>query len=134
MNPRSDDETRLSAEEEAFVRRLAGAWAPPERRPEQRLAFQAKLDARLRGRRGRLASGWMLVATAAAAAVALWMRTEAVEPLVSGTLGEAAEDLSGSAVTPEEAILAFVVEPEEAEPEEALPADYEAIASVFLDG
>jgi len=129
-------EDERAASDEAFVRRLAEAYAPPPRTASQRVAFQAALDERLRreGRRGRLGLGLAALAAAAAAVLVLRVFPEPTGggPAVrSAPVASDPTPLRALARPQEEAILALSVGTETAS-EEALPADYEAIAGVFL--
>ncbi len=130
MTSTRDEETRLSPRDEAFVRRVAAAFAPPPRSPAQRAAFSAKLEARLGGAawRGRRALGFAALATTAAAM--LLLRTVALEPAPALAPQEPAL-AAGAGPSPEEVLLALASEPG-ADGEEALPPDYAAIASVLL--
>ena len=130
MTSTRDDETRLSPRDEAFVRRVAAAFAPPPRSPAQRAAFSARLEA---GRasaawRGRRALGVAALATTAAAV--LLLRTVPLGPTPEAAPQETAL-AAGTGLSPEEALLALASEPG-ADGEEALPPDYAAIASVLL--
>jgi hypothetical protein len=135
MNSHPEDErTPPTAAEQDFVRRLAEVYAPPPRTAAQRVAFQAKLDERLRqeGRRSRLRFGLVAVASAAAALLVLRALPERklLAPVGVPEIAESAPTRA-AAGPQEEAILALSIGAETTT-DEALPAEYEAIAGVFL--
>lgn len=123
-------------DDEAFVRKVAGLYSPPELSAARRSAFDARLGERLAHRR-RWSWGPVLAGTAAVFALALLLLLAGEAPRP----GEGPESLTaqGSAPRPvriqttaEEAILALTAS---ATPvEEELPEDYEAIENLFLDG
>jgi hypothetical protein len=133
-----DDEIGLAADEEAFVRRVADAFAPPPRTAAQRVAFQARLEERLEveGRPRRWVWGLAALAAAALAAVVLPMvfGREVEAPVVQTTIASGSGPAAtGAEAAQEDAILAIVVDSEVAS-DATLPEDYQAIASVFLGG
>src|SRR5258706_6153250 len=107
-----DDDRDLEPGDAALVQRIAEAYRPPEASASQRVAFRARLDARIR--HGSARRVWVAGCAAAAAAAAfVWLRGPApVAP--SAALPDAAAG---------DALLALVASSEE----EALPADYQAI-------
>jgi hypothetical protein len=117
---RPDPENELDRGDAALVRWIVETYRPPEPAPSARAAFRARLDARIRrraaGRRWRVGA-----ATVAVAAALVWLR---------GSLPvhrEPAPDASA-----DEALLALAL-PADSD-EEAMPADYQAIEALFLDG
>lgn len=119
-------EPHLAPEDAAFVRRLADAYAPPPQRPQERVAFRAALDRRLERERRKPWISALGGLAAAGLALVLVLGGPAADP--PARRAPLADD------TPEEAMLTFAaVDLEDGEDEEApLPADYEAIASLFL--
>jgi len=136
-DPVRDDEIRLTADEEALVRRVADAFAPPPRTAAQRVAFQARLEERLetQGRSRRWVWGLAALAAAALAAVVLPMvlGRKAEGPLQTTIASGSGPAATGAETAQEDAILAIVVDSEVAS-DATLPEDYQAIASVFLGG
>ena len=110
-----------------LVRRIAETYRPPEPAASARVVFRARLDERIRRRAvgRRWLAGAAAGATAAAAALVL-LRGSPVgwEPV--------AEPVAEASSTPEEALLALAL-PADAE-EENLPADYQAIDVLLLEG
>jgi hypothetical protein len=117
----SDPEDELTPDERRFVARVAGAYQAPSRSPAQSAAFQQELDARLAHPR---AGRWLPAFAGVLAAAALaW--------LAIGVGREQAPREQAQVVTAEEAILGLSADaPSD---EEALPEEYVAIASLFLD-
>jgi len=118
------DHLRGDDHDAQLVRQIAESYRPRELSPAQRVAFRTRLDARIRGRaRLRL---W--IAGAATTAVAVLV------VLVRGTLpvSEPAEPgVQEAAIDAEEALLAFASPAPEPE---TLPADYQAIDDLLLEG
>ena len=137
MSDRHDHETRLAPEEEAFVRRIADAYAPPRRTASERMAFQARLEQRLDGRAPRAHLAWGLAFGAAVVGAAFLLYADHAPSSMqtaSPTVAiETATPSADDAAVQREAILALVIDPESGS-DAALPAEYEAIASVFLGG
>ncbi|TMA34319.1 MAG: hypothetical protein E6J87_07305 [Deltaproteobacteria bacterium] len=102
-----------------LVRRIAESYRAPEPPAPARVAFRARVDARIRRRSVRRL--WTLgAATAGAAAMLVWLR--------GGLPVEApAPDAEADA-----ALLALAL-PADTE-EETLPADYQAIEDLLLEG
>jgi hypothetical protein len=119
--PRGEPE--LDRGDAELVRQIAAAYRPPDPAPSARAVFRAGVDARIRRRTaGRR---WALgAATVAAAAAFVVLRGPAP---VAPVAGESSSDAAA-----EEALLAIAA-PEDAE-EQTLPADYEAIEGLFLEG
>lgn len=125
------DRPNLTRDEEEFVRKLAGVYAPPEPTAAERVAFNAALEARVARRRARAPWRPMLAAAALAAVVAIFLFPRAVTIAPQGE-GDAPEIASASPTTPESVILTSLRgDPPSAE-EEAFPDDYLAIEDVFL--
>jgi hypothetical protein len=112
------DERDLDPGDAALVRRIAEAYRPPEASASQRVAFRARLDARIR--RGSARRVWVAgFATAAAAVAIVWLHGPApVDPTA------ATPDVSAG-----DALLALAASSED----EALPADYQAIEDLFIE-
>lgn len=123
-------ELPLAAEDAAFVRRLADAYAPPAAAPQERVAFRAALDRRLE--RERRVPWLPALGGVAAAALALALVLGA--PGSRAPAPSPAPPTTQTRATPEEALLALAALGEDAgdEGSESLPADYEAIADLFL--
>jgi hypothetical protein len=116
-----ETEERLDRGDAELVRRIAAAYRPAESAPSARAAFRAGIDARIR-RRTALQRWALGAATVAAAALLLLSRAPA----------PVAPERTASDMSAEEALLALAA-PADAE-EAALPADYEAISDLFLEG
>ena len=115
------DRHRESDRDAAFVRRIAESYRPAEPSPAARVAFRARVDARIRRRAvQRWAAG---AATVAAALALVLLRGSAPEPSAPSTDANAAADAE---------LLALAL-PADSE-EESLPADYQAIEDLFLEG
>jgi hypothetical protein len=100
-----------------LVRSIAESYRPPEPAVSARAAFRARLDARIRRR--AVGRRWVAGAATAAVAVAIvWLR---------GPFSSDAPD-----ATSDEALLALALPA--ASEEEALPADYQAIEDLLLEG
>jgi hypothetical protein len=136
-HPSEPGAPELTRADQRFVARVADAWRAAPLSAERRVAFQARLDARIASRRAALPLRALAGAVAAAAAV--WL---VVAGLGSGERdGELriarADDPrpvateSARAATAEEAILELSAEDDGED--ESLPDDYAAIASLFLD-
>ena len=105
---------------DAFVRRVAGAYAPPAPTAAARARFDARLDARLaRARR----QPWLAAAVAAAAlslSLHVWRASEVTPGRDAGPVAAASA----------EAILAMADDAGDAS--DALPTDYQAISDLLL--
>jgi hypothetical protein len=127
----TSDRPSLTHEEEAFVRKLAGAYVAPELSPPERAAFHAGLERRITRR--RTAVLWRPVfagtAVAVALAVIVFARAGTVAPPSAQT--PAATNGVAASTTAENVILALATESAD-EREVELPDDYLAIAGVFL--
>jgi hypothetical protein len=119
-DPRRSPETELDASDAELVRRIAEHYLPRDPSAAARVAFRAGLDARIR-RRARLRLWIAGVATAAAGALFVLLRGSPPAPLVPSA--DAASD----------AALLVLALPDDSE-EESLPADYQAIDDLFLEG
>ncbi len=108
-----------------LVRRIAQSYRPPEPEPSARVAFRAGVDARIRRRAGRKL--WLAGAATAAVAVSF--------ALLRGSLpadAPTAPPATVAGIETGEALLALTL-PTESDAE-ALPADYQAIEELFLEG
>jgi len=116
------DRHREDDRDAALVRRIAESYRPAEPSPAARVAFRARVDARIRRRRTvqRWAAG---AATAAAALALVLLRGSAPEPSAPSANANAASDA---------ALLALAL-PADSE-EESLPADYQAIEDLLVEG
>ena len=116
----NDPRDELTDEEQRFVARVAGAYQAPPRSPAQSAALQRAIEARVAR---RSVERWLpALAGALVAAAIAWL-----------AIGVGRETPSEEAqiASAEEAILALSADEES--DEEALPEEYLAIASVFLD-
>ncbi len=140
---RHDDE--LGRDDQAFVDRVSAAYRAPELPPSRRVAFREALDRRMadgtRARRWRAAG---LLACGALALALAWLGTTLPSPVAPETTNVARAPTPAETgleapltiaadTTPEEALLSFSDEPLSDEAT-SLPADYEAIESLFLGG
>ncbi len=121
-----DERPRLDEREKDFADRLAAHYAPPPWTSAKRAGFDEALRARIERpqRRGLLVPA---LATVAAAAL-VW---------VSFSRGPAGDESNpvGASVWENELFLSSDVSPlDDRDDSEALPDDYLAIASLFLDG
>jgi len=124
------------APEQGLVDQIAAHYAPPPWSSAQRARFDVELRARIErpaqrrpARHRLLFSGWLVPALAAVAAAALvWFRfstaPERSEP----------DPLAASGWESELFLSSDVSTFEDLDDSEALPDDYVAIASLFLDG
>jgi hypothetical protein len=122
-----NDDTRLDAEERAFVERIAADFAPPAMSEAAAAGFDARLRERLqaRPRRGVV---WLPALVTAAAVCAIW--------LGAGLWGPSDPPRSVSAradAWETELILGSDVAVDADNQGGYLPDDYTAIAAVFLD-
>ena len=118
------DDLRGNDRDAQLVRHIAESYRPRELSPAQRVAFRARLDARIRVR-ARLRLWIAGAATVAVAALAV---------LVRGTLpvSEPSEPgVQAAAIDAEEELLALALPASEPE---TLPADYQAIDDLLLEG
>jgi len=123
---REDEQRRTDRQEKDFVDQLATHYTPRPWTSAQRARFDAALQARIQRPQRR---GWMVPALVAAAAAALvWISfserpdQNEPDPVVAG--GWESELFLSSDVSPLD----------DRDDREALPDDYLAIASLFLDG
>lgn len=131
MSDHPEDRTASDPATETFVRRVNEAYAPPPLTPVRRAEFHARLDARLeRGARPRWGARLAAVGAVAAASV-LALRLASDGRLAAPVAVPAAVPTTTAIATPDEALLVLATESETSD-EETLPADYEAISSVFL--
>ena len=109
----------LSRGDAELVRSIAQSYRPPEPAASARAAVRARVDARIRRR--AVGRRWVTgLATAAVAAAIVWLR------------GALPTDAPAPDATNDEALLALAL-PADAE-EEVLPADYQAIEDLLLEG
>jgi hypothetical protein len=123
---RNDDELPIPDDDTRFVEKLAALYQPPETTAAERARFAARLDARIargRGRRRWLAGGAALAATAAL-----------IFALLPGAGPERTTSDPGQPSTArpstEETLLLLANGPL-ADPDEALPEDYQTLASLL---
>src|SRR5262245_52807866 len=116
---RPEHDRDLAPGDAELVRQIAESYRAPELPAPARVAFRACLDARIRRRSARRL--WIAGAvTAFAAAVLVWLR------------GELPAEAPTPDATSDAALLALAL-PADAE-EEVLPADYQAIEDLLLEG
>lgn len=125
-----DDELRIPDEDVRFVQKLDALYRPPVPTAAERARFVARLEERIargRGRRPWLLGGAAatLAAASAALVLALLPQAEPGAPVTSES-GYAAEE----AASTEEALLLLANGPLE-DPDEALPEDYQMLASLL---
>jgi hypothetical protein len=128
---RNDDELRISDEDARFVRTLDALYRPPAPTAAERTRFAARLEerfARGRGRRPWLLGGAAATLTAAAAALVLALLPQS-EPGGQPT-GEAGYAAAEELPSAEEALLLLANGPLQ-DPNEALPEDYQMLASLL---
>jgi hypothetical protein len=138
MTVNRGERTPLRSEDEEFAERLSASFSPAPLSPAQRAAFDAALAERLARRPSRLLVP-VLAGAAAAAAVALaWLLAPgAFDSAPTGRAGagnvvaDASDEASWELELLDPNALTNAGYPEDAEP---LPADYAAIAGIFLDG
>jgi hypothetical protein len=129
MSP-PDDELRISEADARLVRRLDALYRPPEPTAADRARFAARLEERIARRRER--RPWLLggaaatLAFVAALAFALLPRVEPGALPASDAGAAVAED----APSAEEALLLLANGPLQ-DPDEALPEDYQLLASLL---
>jgi len=102
-----------------LVSRIAQSYRPCDPAPSARAAFRAGIDARIRR---RALQRWAAGAATAAAALAFVLLLRG-SPAPIAPIADPPDDA---------ALLAFAL-PDESE-DEALPADYQAIEDLFLEG
>ena len=121
-----EERLQLNQQEQAFVDGLAGHYTPPPWTSAQRARFDEALRSRIARPRRR---GFMVPALASAAAVALvWFS------FFSGPGVEESSPVAASAWENELFLSSDVSPLDDRDESEALPDDYLAIASLFLDG
>ncbi|MBW2493183.1 MAG: hypothetical protein JRE43_00385 [Deltaproteobacteria bacterium] len=120
------ERSQLNPEERAFVDGLAAHYAPPPWDSAQRVRFDAALQQRLDRPRRR---GFLVPALAGAAVVALIWFSFSPGPQV-----DPARPVAASAWESELFLSSDLSPLDDRDESEALPDDYLAIASFFLDG
>jgi len=125
---RNDDEFSISDDDARFVQKLDAHYQPPEATAAGRARFQAGLEARIV--RGRERRPWLLGGAVATAAAALVLAL-----LPGGETGERAPSDAGQAAAAElpsaEESLLLLANGPLADPDEALPEDYQTLASLL---
>jgi hypothetical protein len=120
-----------------LVREIAQSYRPAPAAPSARAAFRAGVDARIRRRASRrIWTAGTALATAAVAMFALRGVLPSDSPLLAPTQGAEPDMTIASAATPDDTVeeaLLTVGLPASSE-EQALPADYQAIDDLFLEG
>jgi hypothetical protein len=133
--PADPDAPELARSEHRFVARVAGAYRARPQSPAERVAFQARLDARIARPRG--VTPLRALAGAAAAAAAVWLVVAGLgseEPAGELRVARAGDPVPAAAsgrASAAEAILSLSSEDDSED--EPLPDDYAAIADLFLD-
>jgi hypothetical protein len=120
QRPPSDAESRDDA---AFVARLADAYAPPPMTPARRARFDARLAERVQ--RARLRFVPVLAAGAASLAIALFVVSQLTRN------GPVAPAPGARSPSPASALVLAEALGSGSEFEEALPPEYQAIASLL---
>ena len=126
----SEKQIPLSADEAAFIQRVADAYDPPPLSPALRARFDARLDVLVAEDLPR-SSPWLIALAAGAAvlALAIWQAERDAAQEALG--GAAASATAANATSPEEAILATATVPV-ADADEALPVEYRAISDLLV--
>jgi hypothetical protein len=121
----SEDRTPLSADEAAFVRRVAETYAPPPLTQVERARFDARLDALVAEELPR-SRPWLIALAAGTAvlALAIWQTGRQADR-------DAIERAAAESASPEEAILATATVPI-ADADDALPVEYRAISDLLV--
>ena len=122
-----DSREGWSAADAAFVRRIAEHYRPPEPTRAYRAVFRAALDERLARRRP---GAWLPLAAglaAASAALLLAVSQTGTDPV---SVQPEATRIASAVGAAEETLL--VLAAPDAELDESLPEEYEAIAGLFL--
>jgi hypothetical protein len=127
MIPHEDDRPALGPEDETLVRRVADAYRAPAMSAPARRAFDARLDERLARRRSPRLRPWLVLAPAAAVALT-WL------VLARAPLERTHPDAAAVAAADDSDLEATLVAANDSDSDDALPDDYEAIATFFLGG
>jgi hypothetical protein len=124
---RNDEELSISADDARFVAKLDAVYQPPEASGAERARFEARLEERITRGSGRrpLWLGGAVAASALALVLALLPAREGDERAASEADSVAAELPSA-----EESLLLLANGPL-ADPDEALPEDYQTLASLL---
>ncbi len=128
-----DEGTTLDRDDERLVERIRAAWAPPPMTAFEHTRFDAKLQERLahaHRRVGRWPALGVALATAAVAALMIVRVGFGPAPPTPGPQAAGSAVPAGWAAEVLYAVPADEVSPE---PNRELPAEYAAIAGVFLD-
>ena len=137
MKKQSEDSAPLSADEAAFVERLAEHYAPPPLDPIRRAALDAELEERLEAPRAGSFLQPVLASVVVGLALGFVWLLGALEPATSDRtkLRTAAAERSAADAWERELLdLQSFDDGEAAADFDALPDDYAAIAGLFLDG
>lgn len=132
--PTDDERPVLEREDERLLARVRDAWSPEPLGTIERAAFDARLQERIARRRHRLGPWPALGAglVAASLAVLLLVREDATGPPAPRPPPTAARE-ARPAARASAASLLYGGDDELDANDDALPAEYAAIASVFLD-
>ncbi len=121
---RNDDELELSEDDARFAERLDALYRPPEVTPAARARFAARLDERIA--RGRARRPWLIGGAVATAAAALtFVLLPSAEPDA-----RPASVASAELPSTDESLLLIANGPLD-DPDEALPEDYQTLASLL---
>lgn len=137
MKNQGEDSAPLSADEAAFVERLAEHYAPPPLDPMRRVALDAELEERLEAPRAGSLLQPVLASVVVGLALGFVWLLGALEPAALGpvrTRTAVAERSAADAWERELLDLQSFGDGEAAADFDALPDDYAAIAGLFLDG
>jgi len=127
----TEKDAPLSAEEVAFVRRVAEAYAPPSLTQAERTRFDARLDELVAEELPR-SRPWLIALAAGVAVLALAIWQTGREADRDALEHAAAKSASvESAASPEEAIVATATVPI-ADADDALPVEYRAISDLLV--
>ena len=121
------DDLDLSSEDTVFVEEIERAYQPPAMNAARRTAFDARLEERLQEREPRSfwpAAAMGMASAAAIGALALWFNV--TSPIETTEVA--------STETLEDALLVLIEPADRIGRDDSLPEDYEAIASLFLEG
>ena len=133
MTATRDERPRLDDAEKTFVERLASEYAPPPMAASGRAAFDEGIRARLERPRRR-AVLIPAVATVAAGALAWVLLSHSIGPLAGPGGEESGAPVVAGSWEDEVFLSSDLSASEDRDESTALPEDYLAIASAFLDG
>lgn len=133
MDRSRDEGTTLDRDDERLVERIRAEWAPPPMAAFERTRFDANLQERLETAQRRVGRWPALGAGLAAAAVAALLIVRVGVGPAPPTPGPQAAGSAAPAGWAAEVLYAAPADEISPEPNRELPAEYAAIAGVFLD-